>query len=66
MIKDRRVIVLLNKSDMESVLTKEQIREHIECPILLVSAKNETGIKELSDTIKKMFLHGVKRIDCKP
>lgn len=58
MIKDRRVIVLLNKSDMESVLTKEQIREHIECPILLVSAKNETGIKELSDTIKKMFLHG--------
>lgn len=58
MVKERNVIVLLNKSDIENVITKEQMSEYIDCPILSVSAKNETGIDELSNTIKEMFFHG--------
>lgn len=58
MVKNRNVIVLLNKSDMENILTVDKMKEYIDCPVLLVSAKNETGMEELSETIKEMFFHG--------
>ena len=58
MVKNRHVIVLLNKSDMENILTVDKMKEYIDCPVLLVSAKNETGMEELSETIKEMFFNG--------
>lgn len=57
-IKGRHSIVLLNKSDKEAVITQDMMKENVDCPVLMISAKNETGIEELSDTIKKMFLNG--------
>lgn len=58
LIKDKNVIVLLNKSDIEPVITKEDIKNKIDCNVLSISAKNQTGIDDLQETIKKMFFDG--------
>lgn len=59
-IKDKKVIVLLNKNDLDKVVKKEDIMDRFnnDCVILEISAKNNDGIKELEEVICKMFLHG--------
>jgi len=58
MIQDKKAVVLLNKSDLDTVVTENMIKSHIEKPILSISAKEESGIKELEDTLKNMFFQG--------
>lgn len=58
LIRDKKVIVLLNKSDMNTVIDKSDIQKILNCPIVNVSAKNSTGIDELEECIKKMFFEG--------
>ena len=58
MILDKQAIVLLNKSDLETVVTKEMLKEKIDKPMILISAKEEEGIHELEETLKRMFFHG--------
>ncbi len=65
-IRGRRAIVLLNKSDLETVTTAQDIREQIaadegEQPdqvILTVSAKEKQGIEDLENAITSMFFDG--------
>lgn len=57
-IKDKKVLVLLNKSDMESVITAEDITDILDCNVLSISAKNLTGLDELEETLKSMFFEG--------
>lgn len=57
-IKDRKAIVLLNKSDLETVIEEEKISILTNKPILKISAINQTGIKELEQTITEMFFEG--------
>lgn len=63
-IKDKKSIVLLNKTDLDVVVTKEQISEEIHTvehdthAILKISAKKEQGIEELETTLKDMFYEG--------
>ncbi len=57
-IADKKAIVLLNKSDLEAVTTKEQLSTKIDKSIITISAKENTGITELEDTIKNMFFNG--------
>jgi len=58
MIKNKKAVVLLNKSDLDTVVTENMIKSYIEKPILSISAKEESGIKELEDTLKDMFFQG--------
>ena len=58
MIQDKKAVVLLNKSDLDTVVTENMIKSYIEKPILSISAKEESGIRELEDTLKDMFFHG--------
>lgn len=58
LIKDKKVLVLLNKSDIETVVTPEDIKSHLDCSVLSISAKNETGIDKLEEEIKNMFFNG--------
>jgi tRNA modification GTPase len=60
-----RTVILLNKSDLDTVVTEEMIRERIsqkgvqkQIPVIAISAKEEQGIKELENTVKAMFLKG--------
>ena len=41
MIRDKQAIVLLNKSDLETVVTKKMLKEKIDKPMILISAKEE-------------------------
>ncbi|MDD3238703.1 MAG: tRNA uridine-5-carboxymethylaminomethyl(34) synthesis GTPase MnmE [Lachnospira sp.] len=58
MIQNKNVIVLLNKSDMNTVVNKEEILKYMECNVLSISAKEEIGIDQLEDTVKDMFFSG--------
>ena len=58
MIQDKKAVILLNKSDLDTVVTKDMIKLHVDKPILSISAKEESGIKELEETLKNMFFHG--------
>ena len=58
LIRDKKVIVLLNKSDMKAVLEPEDIKEKINCSVVNISAKNHTGLDELEKTVKNMFFDG--------
>ena len=58
MIHDKKSVILLNKSDLVTVVTEDMVKEHIDKPILQISAKEESGIKELEETLKEMFFHG--------
>jgi tRNA modification GTPase len=58
LIKNKKVIALLNKSDMEHVVDKEELQKRLPCTILSVSAKNDIGIDELENAVKKMFFEG--------
>ena len=58
MIKDKKTVILLNKSDLSTVVTESMVKSYIEKPILSISAKKESGIKELEETLKNMFFQG--------
>ena len=58
MIQDKKSVVLLNKSDLDTVVTKDMVKVHIDKPMIEISAKEESGIRELEETLKNMFFHG--------
>lgn len=58
MISDKKAIVLLNKSDLETKVTEEEMKNLTGKPILSVSAKRNTGICLLEKMIKEMFFNG--------
>ena len=57
-LENKKVIILLNKSDLDNMITKEQLEEKFHFPVIPVSAKEETGIQTLEDTLKEMFFQG--------
>lgn len=58
MIKNKKAVVLLNKTDLSTVINKKELKVWINKPTIEISAKNQTGIQELQDTLKEMFYHG--------
>lgn len=61
LLKEKKVIVLLNKSDLKPVISEQDIlllAEKSNDPVLSISAKEGTGIKELEHVIRKMFFQG--------
>ena len=58
MIRDKRAIILLNKSDLTTVVTKDMIKSCIDKPILTISAKEQQGLQELEEILKTMFFQG--------
>lgn len=58
MIKDRTALVLLNKSDLDTVTTEEMIASHLDQKIIKVSMKENQGVDELENAIKELFFHG--------
>lgn len=58
LIRDRKAIVLLNKTDLTMVLSEEELREKTGKPVIPVSAKEQKGIDKLEEQIKEWFLHG--------
>ena len=63
MLSDKKAIILLNKSDLSQVTSQEVVEKvleenNMEKPVILISAKEQTGIDKLENTIKVMFFQG--------
>lgn len=63
MIEGRRAIVLLNKSDLDTVVDAEDLEKRTGKKTLVISAKEETGFEELRKTVKEMFFKGEIHVD---
>ena len=58
-ISDRKVICLMNKSDLETVLDKEELKRALPKAVFIEgSLTEETGVNELEDAIKSMVYGG--------
>lgn len=57
MIKDKNVIVLQNKNDLEINVEENIIKDTFE-NVINISAKNDIGIIELKEKIKDLFFNG--------
>ena len=58
LVRDKNVIIILNKSDLLSVVTKEFIEEITDFPVVSISTKTLDGIKDFENLIYKMFMSG--------
>lgn len=58
LIKEKKYIVLLNKSDLNSRVEIETLNELDKSNIITISAKNNEGIDLFEDRVKEMFLNG--------
>ena len=55
---EKKTIVLYSKTDLEPAIKIEEIQEMLELPVIPVSAKEETGVRELEEKIREMFFSG--------
>ena len=58
LIEGKQTIVLLNKADLEQVVTKENLKGKGFDQIVQISAKEQTGIEELYQLIQDIFFEG--------
>lgn len=69
MINGKKSIILLNKTDLDMIVSKDEVKkiyyelfpaesEGIRIPILEISAKKSQGIKEFAAVLKNMFYAG--------
>lgn len=58
LIAGKKCIVLLNKSDLETQVTEQEITNRLDTAILSASAREGDGIEELEAAITKLFLSG--------
>ena len=62
LIRDKKCIVLLNKTDLLSVVEEEELRKRLgytDISVIRTSTKDNTGMEEFENTIKKMFYSGI-------
>lgn len=57
-IKNRKTVILLNKSDLDTVTDADSISKITDSKVISISAKDNTGLDELSETIVKLFASG--------
>lgn len=58
LLKDRNVIVLLNKTDLEMKTSPEMVERMFLRPTVGISAREATGFDRLADLLEKQFLDG--------
>ena len=67
MICDKQSIILLNKSDLDMIVSAEEVKKvyyevndihEFNIPVIEISAKQRKGIEELEETLKNMFFEG--------
>jgi tRNA modification GTPase len=58
-IQGKQSIVLMNKSDLKCAVDEHEIQSNNNLNVIKFSVKDNTGLDELEDAIKKMFFSGV-------
>lgn len=57
-IRDKNVIVIINKSDLEIKIERDAISRYIDAEVIQLSAMTGDGSEELYDMLNKMFFEG--------
>ena len=57
-LREKKAIILLNKSDLTPVVTKEMLEARTDMPVIAISARQEQGVEILEEQIKSMFFAG--------
>ena len=62
LLRNRKCVIAFNKSDLDTVLTPEQVRRETglpqETPLIIMSAETGSGITELTEAIKQFVFGG--------
>lgn len=58
LIKDKHAIVLLNKSDLGTIINEKNVSEFDNKPVITFSAKTGDGLDELENKIRDLFYEG--------
>ena len=59
MIREKKAVVLLNKSDLSMKITKEELEKKCGKQVFLISAKEETGMDAFAEAVETMFYSGL-------
>lgn len=57
-LREKRAIVLLNKSDLKPVVTVDDMKEKTTHPVIVISVKEKEGIQKLEEKIQELFFQG--------
>lgn len=57
-IKNKRAIILMNKTDLEVVVSKDQIEKLADKRVFPISAIRDKGLDKVRECIKEMFFNG--------
>jgi tRNA modification GTPase len=64
LISHQKVIILMNKSDLNKQVKREHLREHLQkMTVIETSATQFEGLDLLEDEIKQLFMHGNVELD---
>lgn len=58
MIRGKKAILLMNKSDLTPKVTSKEVKDRTGQPLICISLKDKTGLEEFVEIIKDMFFHG--------
>lgn len=60
MIRDKKCIVLFNKSDLDAVVSMDELKEKLNSDTVIIktSTKENTGIEDFENALKDMFFKG--------
>lgn len=58
LINDKQAIILVNKSDMDTVINIDELKKDSNRDVILFSAKNGEGMDKLEEEIRNMFYSG--------
>lgn len=58
LIRERKAVVLLNKTDLDMVITQQELEDKTHKPVIAISAKEETGMEAFEHAIQDMFYEG--------
>lgn len=58
LINDKQAIILVNKSDMDTVINIDELKKDSNRDVILFSAKNGEGMDQLEEKIRNMFYSG--------
>ena len=58
LIKDKQAIVLLNKSDLGTIINEKNVSELDNKPVITFSAKTGAGVDDLENKIRNLFYEG--------
>ena len=63
-IQEKQAVILFNKSDLEQALTVEEAKELFAGrPVISFSAREGTGLSELTDEVSRLFFSGMVRFN---